>query len=56
MVTWTCSVSILDSAGLSQAANLLGNLKLCVGVRVMGADNINVSGRLLMVQLLQLSN
>ena len=40
-------MSVLDDIGLSQTANLLAKLKLCVGARVMLTDNISVSGRLI---------
>ena len=42
-------MSVLDDIGLSQTANLLAKLKLCVGARVMLTDNISVSGRLINV-------
>ena len=45
--TSTCSISIPDNICLSQTANLPAKLKLCVGARVMLADNISVSDRLI---------
>ena len=42
-----CSISIPDNIGLSQTANLLAKLKLCVGARVMLTDNSSVSRRLI---------
>ena len=41
-----CSISIPDIIGISQSANLLAKLKLCVGARVMLTDN-SVSDRLI---------
>ena len=43
----TCSISIPDNIDLSQTANLLAKLKLCVDARVMLTDNISVSVRLI---------
>ena len=45
--TNTYTISIPDNIGLSQTANLLAKLKLCVGARVMSTDNISVSDRLI---------
>ena len=45
--TSTCSISMPDNICLSQTANLPAKLKLCVGARVMLADNISVSDRLI---------
>ena len=41
------SISIRNNIGLSQTANLPAKLKLCVGARVILADNIRVSDRLI---------
>ena len=45
--TNTCSISIPDNINLSQTANPLAILKLCVGSRVMFTDNTSVSDRLI---------
>ena len=43
--TNACSISIPDSIHLSQTAELLAKLKLCVGARLRLTDNISVSDR-----------
>ena len=45
--TNTCSIYIPDYIGLSQTANLPAKLKLCLGARVIVAENISVVDRLI---------
>ena len=45
--TNTCSIAIPDNISLSQTGNLPGELKLCVGARVMLNGNINIFDRLI---------
>ena len=45
--TGTSSISIPDTASLTQTANLPAKLKLCLGARIMLTDNISVADRLI---------
>ena len=45
--TNTCSIAIPDNISQSQTGNVLAELKLCGGDRVMLTDNINVFDRLI---------